>query len=246
MNTADAVREILKIDLAELDSRFTTYVLERFAPRFGAIRGAPGPSGRGAGMGQFGDRLREAGERLGGGDTTAAITALERARELFPEYTGQGSPSRTLAAIHLARGANREAEPELAALVAVAEDDYRAHTELATVRIALGDTAGAIAALEGAMFISPYEPETHAQLASLAEAGGAPATAVRERRAILALDPVDRASAEYRLARAHLLAGDRTQARRAVLRALEQAPNYQEAQELLLQLRGTPPSGGTP
>jgi hypothetical protein len=31
-----------------------------------------------------------------------------------------------------------------------------------------------------------------------------------------------------------------------VLRALEQAPNYQEAQELLLQLRGTPPSGGTP
>ena len=246
MNTADAVREILKIDLAELDSRFTTYVQERFAPRFGAIRGAPGASGRGAGMGQFGDRLREAGERLGGGDTTAAITALERARELFPEYTGQGSPYRTLASIYLERGANREAERELAALVALAEDDYRAHTELAVVRIALGDTAGAIAALEGAMFISPYEPETHGELASLAEAGGAPETAVRERRAILALDPVDRAAAEYRLARAHLLAGDRTQARRAVLRALEQAPNYQDAQELLLQLRGTPQSGGTP
>jgi Tfp pilus assembly protein PilF len=68
---------------------------------------------------------------------------------------------------------------------------------------------------------------------------------VRERRAIIALDPVDRAAAEYRLARAYLLAGDRAEARRAVLRALERAPNYQEAQELLLELRGARPQGGT-
>jgi tetratricopeptide (TPR) repeat protein len=245
LNTPEAVRRVLKIELADLDSRFTSYVQERFAPRFGAIRGAPGPSGQGAGLGQFGDRLREAGERLAGGDTAAAVTALERARALFPEYTGQGAPYRTLAQIHLERGDRRAAERELAALVALAEDDYRAHTELAAVRIALGDTAGAIAALEGAMFISPYEPETHAELASLAEAHGAHETAVRERRAIIALDPVDRAAAEYRLARAYLLAGDRAEARRAVLRALERAPNYQEAQELLLELRGARPQGGT-
>ena len=245
-NTAEAVRAVLKIELSELDTRFNTYVQERFAPRFAAIRGAPGSSGRSvAGMGQFGERLNEARERLAAGDTTAAMTALERARELFPEYTGQGAPYRTLAAIHLARGDHRQAERELAALVAISEDDYRAHTELAAARTALGDTTGAIAALEQAMFISPYEPETHAELAALAEAAGAVATAVRERRAIIALDPVDRADAEYRLARAYLMAGDRTQARRAVLRALERAPNYQEAQELLLDLRGATPQGGT-
>jgi tetratricopeptide (TPR) repeat protein len=87
------------------------------------------------------------------------------------------------------------------------------------------------------MFISPYEPDVHAQLADLAVATAAPRVAVRERRAILALDPVDRAAAEYRLARAHLLAGNRDDARRAVLRALERAPSYREAQELLLELR---------
>jgi tetratricopeptide (TPR) repeat protein len=185
----------------------------------------------------------EADARLGAGDTTAAIAALERAKTLFPEYTDRGSPYRTLAAIHLARSANREAERELAALVSIAEDDYRAQTELANVRIALGDSAGAMAALEQAMFISPYEMESHVRLAELAESGGASEVAVRERQAILALDPVDRANAEYRLARAYLLAGDRTEARRAVLRALERAPNYQEAQELLLELRRTPPGG---
>ena len=246
LNTADAVRSVLRIELSELDSRFNSYVREEFEPRFAAIRGAPGSSGdgrRALSLGEFGEQLMEADARLGAGDTTAAVAALERAKTLFPEYTDRGSPYRTLAAIHLARSANREAERELAALVSIAEDDYRAQTELANVRIALGDSAGAITALEQAMFISPYEMESHVRLAELAESGGASEVAVRERQAILALDPVDRANAEYRLARAYLLAGDRTEARRAVLRALERAPNYQEAQELLLELRRTPPGG---
>jgi cellulose synthase operon protein C len=246
MTTAEAVQSVLKIELSELDSRFNAYVQDRFAPRFGAIRGTPGASGRSvAGMGQFGAKLNEARERLAAGDTAAAIAAAEQARDLFPEYTGQGAPYRTLAAIHLARGDHRQAERELAALVAIADDDYRAQLDLAAARTAIGDTTGAIASLEQAMYISPYEPETHAELATLAEAAGAAGTAVRERRAIIALDPVDRASAEYRLARAYLLAGDRNEARRAVLRALERAPNYEEAQELLLELRGATPPGGS-
>jgi tetratricopeptide (TPR) repeat protein len=247
LSTAEAVRSVLKLELSELDTRFNSYIREEFAPRFAAIRDAPRPSGgarRAASLGEFGEQLTQAEARLESGDTTAAIAALERAKGLFPEYTDRGSPYRTLATIHLARGADREAERELSELVSYAEDDYRAQTELANVRIALGDSTGAIAALEQAMFISPYEVEAHARLAELAEAAGAPETAIRERQAILALDPVDRAAAEYRLARAYLLAGDRTEARRAVLRALERAPNYEEAQELLLELRATP-RGGT-
>lgn len=246
LTTAEAVQSVLKIDLAELDTRFNGYVRERFADRFDAIRGAPAASGRSASLGRFGRQLDEARERLAAGDTAAAVAALEQARDLFPEYTGQGAPYRTLATIHLARGDHRKAEQELAALVAIADDDYRAHTELAAARVVLGDTAGAIAALDAAMFISPYEPDTHARLATLAEAERETAIAVRERQAVIALDPVDRADAEYRLARAYLLAGDRTAARRAVLRALEQAPNYQQAQELLLELRGATPRGGQP
>ena len=55
----------------------------------------------------------------------------------------------------------------------------------------------------------------------------------------MALDPVDRAEAHYQLARAHARAGDRSSAREQILYALEIAPNYFEAQELLLTLRQT-------
>ena len=58
-----------------------------------------------------------------------------------------------------------------------------------------------------------------------------------ERQAVVALKPVDRAEALYQLALAHFEAGDRTAPRREVLRALEQAPSYQKAQELLLRIR---------
>ena len=49
---------------------------------------------------------------------------------------------------------------------------------------------------------------------------------------------VDMAEARYRLAYAHFRAGNNDAARYQVLRALEIAPNYYEALELLLELRG--------
>ncbi len=57
----------------------------------------------------------------------------------------------------------------------------------------------------------------------------------------MALQPTDQAEAYYLLARAEANAGDTTSARRSVLRALDVAPNYDEALELLLELRGGGP-----
>ncbi len=54
---------------------------------------------------------------------------------------------------------------------------------------------------------------------------------------MLALDPVDRAEAEYRLALAYFKSGNVREARRAVLRALERAPNFEKALDLLLEVR---------
>ncbi len=61
--------------------------------------------------------------------------------------------------------------------------------------------------------------------------------AIRERKAVLALDPIDRAEAEYRLALAYFESGNVREARRAVLRALERAPNFEKALDLLLEVR---------
>jgi Tfp pilus assembly protein PilF len=53
----------------------------------------------------------------------------------------------------------------------------------------------------------------------------------------VALNPVDRAEAFYQLAVAYRDAGAPADARRSVLRALEEAPHFERAQELLLALR---------
>ena len=54
---------------------------------------------------------------------------------------------------------------------------------------------------------------------------------------MVALNPVDRAEALYQLAQAYYEAGDAPAAKREVLRALEDAPNFEKAQELLLKLQ---------
>ena len=54
---------------------------------------------------------------------------------------------------------------------------------------------------------------------------------------VVALAPVDRAEALYQLALAHHEAGNASAARSEVLRALEEAPNFEKAQSLLLTLR---------
>jgi Flp pilus assembly protein TadD len=70
----------------------------------------------------------------------------------------------------------------------------------------------------------------------MALASGQTADAVRNFRVALAAGPVDRATAHTDLAEALLQAGNRAEAKRQALAALEVAPTYERAQELLLKL----------
>jgi tetratricopeptide (TPR) repeat protein len=108
----------------------------------------------------------------------------------------------------------------------------------ARLRLTLGDTARAAASLERAIYVHPYDAAVHQQLAQLYGALRRWPEAVRERRAAVALKPVDMADARYQLALALDRAGQPTEARTEVLRALELAPNFAAAQELLLKLSG--------
>ena len=67
---------------------------------------------------------------------------------------------------------------------------------------------------------------------------GTRATAAREFRAAIASGSLDPASAHSDLAESYLALGDKAQARRAVLTAIEVAPAYPRAQELLLKVIG--------
>ena len=104
-----------------------------------------------------------------------------------------------------------------------------------------GDDKRLITALEGVIWVWPYDPAVHAKLAEASARSGDAVRALRERRVILALGPSDLLGARVELARAMLGVGDRVGARREVLAVLEQAPTFERAQLLLLDLRRTAP-----
>ncbi|HSJ25139.1 MAG TPA: tetratricopeptide repeat protein [Longimicrobiales bacterium] len=250
----EVFRQVLRTEPDAFDDGFDTWIRQRFATHLAAID-AGGPAGtaaaggaamaggsamaggRGVG-GPFIDAIRSARQHLENGQPDQALAEAERAQQLFPEYTGADSPYRLMHRIHSGRGDARRAAAALRELVDRDETDYAAHVALADALEELDDPAGAADILERAMFIDPFDPQVHVRLAGLYSATGQHAKAVRERRAVLALDPVNRADALYRLALALTDAGDMTEARRQVLRALEIAPNFADAQDLLLRLRG--------
>jgi len=183
-------------------------------------------------------RLRAGVAAFQEGDLDGAEEHFRAALRLFPEYGGNDSPYWYLAQIHEQRGEMQLAAQALARLNGLTERHYTARLKQAEILTALGDMQGAADALEAAVWIHPYDFEVHERLAERQMELERFEGAVRERRAILALDPVDRADAWYRLALAQQAAGELGDARRSVLSALEIAPSFDAALELLLELRG--------
>jgi tetratricopeptide (TPR) repeat protein len=230
--TEEAFQSVLATTLEEFDRGFFAHLHARYA----------GPLG---GLAEFEKELAAGVALMQQKKPAEAQPRLERARALFPEYGGDNSPYWFLAMIHKEKGDRRGVVEQLTKLTAINERHYRAHVELAMALEDEGDRAGAAAALERALYIWPFDAGTHDRLAVLQGELGKPAGVVRARRSLVALDPVDRPEALYQLALALAEAGDAAGARREVLRALELAPRFQRAQELLLKLhRGAPPSTG--
>ena len=79
-------------------------------------------------------------------------------------------------------------------------------------------------------------PPNHSLLGRLKIEAGDATTAAREFRAAIASGSLDRAASQSDLAESYLALGDKAQARRAILAALEVAPGYPRAQDLLLKV----------
>ncbi len=234
----DAVfRRVFDQDLSAFDRRLNDYIATRFRTALASI-GAPATEGAPVPVGRFATALQTGARLYGEGRVDEAIAALEAARRLFPEYAGPDSPILLLARIHAEREEWSAAAEAYRAYVALNENHYDARLGLALAEEKLDDDEASRAALAGAVWIDPFEPDLHRRLADASEAAGDWATAIRERRALVALDPPDLAEAYYRLADALYRDGDVEGARHTVLRALEIAPNYEAALDLLLEIRG--------
>ena len=128
-----------------------------------------------------------------------------------------------------------EAAAELQALTAIHDSDFDSLKQLALWLKELKKPEDARQALERAMFVYPFDSESHQVLADLARAARDHRVALREYRALLALDPPDKAAAHLSVASILLELGRKPEAKKEALAALEIAPGFEPAQELLLK-----------
>jgi tetratricopeptide (TPR) repeat protein len=252
LTTEQVFRDVLKVEPAAFDDQFDKWLRERFTKQFAAVKpalpmslgGRRQPGGESIPItGPFLETLERGRDLLTEGRVDEAIAELKKAKEMFPEYAQSDGPYALLARAYEMKGDKRAATAELQAMTSINEEAFVENMAASAAMLELGDRAGALAALDRAVWINPFDRDAHTKLAELAAQMSERKMAVRERRALLALDPTDRVEALYQLALAYADAGDMVSARREVLRALEQAPNYSKAQDLLLRIRASRPPG---
>lgn len=243
--TAEVVREVTGRSMEEFDRAFADYTEKRIAGLRGILQFKP-PRDEKPSMAELESMAADHPEsfyaHLMLGQALhmqkryeEAIAPLERARTLYANYTHAGNPHALLAEIYLEQGNTEAAMEVLEALTAVDEDDFESCTTLAGLYAGEGRRGDALRILERAVMIDPFDAGTRKMRAGLYERDGRPDLAVPEYEAVLAVETTDRVQAQYDLARAYLAAGRKDDARKAALKALEAAPGFEAAQEVLLR-----------
>jgi tetratricopeptide (TPR) repeat protein len=182
----------------------------------------------------YGRALRKAGQ------VDDAVQAFERAAKLVPIATGADSPHAQLAEIAIERKDRPRAIAELTALIVADFNNVEAARQLAGLlrQEKVSDPARLGFVFQRIAAIDPFDGEAHASLGRLAMRKDDADAAAREFRSVVALSPVDRALALTDLAESYFKGGKRAEAKKQVLAALEVAPTYERAQDLLLKIVG--------
>ena len=217
----EVLRRVLGAEPDDIDTQFDAWLRARYPTEE---------------VERYRDRLARARVREQAGSHAEVESLLpDEAIALFAD--SDPTPHALIGRARLAQG---DTVGAIEALVRVADIDENAYAVNALLaQLAQGrDTAVQVTALERLAYIHPYDVDHRRRLAELYTTAGEPASAVRERRAVVALRPVDRAEALYQLAVSLRDAGEPQEARRQVIRALEVAPAFERAQELLLELSG--------
>ena len=233
LDTPAAFQRVLGLTPSQVDAQFDTWIRQRFAKDLASAQGLTARDSTG---GRFMRVMRTALSLL---EThpDSARGMLEEAMGLMPEYASDDGPAWYLARVALAQKDTATALTMVQVVTGRDETAWEANLLEANLLEAHGDKVGAMAALDRLNWMWPYDVSLHTRFATLAASAGEKATAVRERRAVIANNPTDLLTARYELARALAAAGDTAAARRELLQVLEEAPSFEKAQALLLELR---------
>jgi tetratricopeptide (TPR) repeat protein len=247
IDTEAAIRQVLGVDIDALQKTFDAFLDKRY----GALRKALAiPEGL-----KDADSLEalralaarhpesfpvqvELGSALKKSAPDEAMAVLEKAAALVPNATGPDSPQAQIAEIALARGDKARAIKALDTLTSFDHSDVNSARKLASLVDPKADPGLLRTALTRAVAVDPFDSASHTTLGRMALGAGNSAEAVKLFRVALAAGPVDKAGAHADLAEGLLEAGQKDEARKQALAALEIAPTYARAQDILLKLAG--------
>ena len=245
----DAVSRGLGVSIDDLQATFDKMLDERFSAVRAALRDTAKP--RPGDVAEGGDisALKAAAEDRPGsyraqlalgaalakqGDK-GAFEPLEKAAALVPTATGPDSPHAIMARLAAQLGDTPRAIKEYRALLTHDHNAIDAARQLAELAAKANDQAALALASDRIVELDPFDASGHSGLGRVALRARDASVAIREFTVALAIGPADRASAHCDLAESYLLAGRAADAKREALAALEIAPSFERAQDLLLK-----------
>jgi len=172
------------------------------------------------------------------GALVEAEARLKKAEQLFPQFVEAGNPYEVLGQMYLEQKREDEALAQFKAWIRQDGDARDPLLRAAEIYRHRKDWVSAADVLNLSVFINPYDEDVLGKLGEAAVEAEKWPIAISAYRTMTGMSISDQAGAHYNLARALLASGDRSEARREVLKSLEIAPQYREAQGLLLKLSG--------
>jgi cellulose synthase operon protein C len=222
--TPQVIQEDLGVSPEEFDKQYSQWLNQRY----GATA---------AGFDQWREALKQLAGAAKQNQYDAVLQQGEAVRRMYPEYIGDANVYEFLAGADLAKGDKKAAAAVLTEYEKVGGEDPSMLKKLASLEEDLAQPKEAAATLDRINYIYPVHDESlHRHLGDLWLAQANYPGAIREYTAVIALNPLDKAGAQFNLAQAYYASGQRDKAEESVLAALEAAPGYRPAQKLLLEI----------
>ncbi len=242
-----ALRRTLGISIDDLQASFDKYLEDRFGSMQRALHDADKPvdassldklkANAAANPESYIAQLA-LGEELVKGGEPSGFAPLQRASVLVPNAIGSESPHALMAVLADKLGDKPRTIKEYQLLLDADHTNVEAARKLETIAQGANDEAAQAFALTRIVALDPFDAAAHVGWGRLAFKRKDAATAIREFRAALATGAPDKAAAHCDLGESYLLAGQKADAKKEALAAMEIAPSYERAQELLLNASG--------
>ncbi len=221
--TADAIQESLHEAPADFDRSFSAWLDQKTG---NTVRH----------FDEWKEGMKAARESLNNGKADEAVREGLAVRNYYPDYIGSESDYELIAQAYMSKGDRSAAEQSLEAYRNEGGSNVATLKKLAAIEQDSGQRKQAETTLAELNYIYPEDEEIHRRLGGLLLESADPGGAIREYQAALALRTADPAESHYDLARALHAAHRVNEAKDQVVLALEAAPDFKPAQQLLLQL----------